>query len=136
MLDDLAASSLPQGHAPAQVKPAEREIPPHAYQEHSPSREVDFQALLYPGAPCDSTRDARHILTHQCLQQAVEYLLTALEDVGQKRSFEVRVFGTHMREAFHLLFIEPVCHGRPRLADYLLYALPQITATSANRHLT
>ena len=136
MLDDLAARSVPQGHAPAQVKPAERESPPHAHQERSPSRELDLQAFLYPGAPCDSTRDTRHILTHQCLQQPVEYLLTALVDVGQKRFFEVWVFGTHIREDFHLLFIESVCHDRPRLANHLLYALPQITATSPNRHLT
>src|SRR5215217_4321116 len=42
----------------------------------------------------------------------MEYLPTAPVDVGQKRSLEVRVLGTHIREDFHLLFIESVCHDR------------------------
>jgi hypothetical protein len=70
------------------------------------------------------------------LQQAVKDFSTTLVDVGQEWSFEVRAFDTHIREDFHLLFIEPVCLDRPRLANHVLYDLLQTTATSPNRHLT
>src|SRR5215211_1288269 len=49
--DDLAARSVPQGHASAQIKPAERESTLHAHLERSPTTELDLQDLLYPGAP-------------------------------------------------------------------------------------
>src|ERR687884_118472 len=74
------------------------------------------EPFLSPPTPRPSAREPRHILTHQRLQQAVEYLPTAPVDVGQKRFLDVRMFGAHIREDFHLLFIESVYHDRPRLA--------------------